>query len=98
MRVIGLATTRILVSRPVLVTTSAHEGDSEGHSRHGGHEHLGGAPQRESVRGNLIVNAKRSLSVEGIRISSIVARHGEAVKLVLATLAHESSREGAVLI
>jgi len=42
--VIGLATTRTLVSRPVSVTTSAHEGDSEGHSRHGGHGHLGGAP------------------------------------------------------
>jgi len=36
--------------------------------------------------------------VEGIRISSAVARHGEAVKLVLATLAHEGSREGAMLI
>lgn len=78
--------------------TNAHEGDSEGHSRHGGHGHLGGAPQRESVRGNLTVDAKRSLSVEGIRISKAVTRHGEAVKLVLATLAHEGSREGAVLI
>lgn len=94
----GLATAREVVSRPVSVTTNAHEGDSEGHSRHGGHGHLGGASQRESVRGNLTVNAKRSLSVEGIRISSAVARHGEAVKLVLATLAHEGAREGATLI
>jgi hypothetical protein len=54
--------------------------------------------KRESACGNLIVNAKRSLSVEGIRISKAVARHGEAVKLVLATLAHEGSREGAMLI
>jgi hypothetical protein len=36
--------------------------------------------------------------VEGIRISNAVARHGEAVNLVLATLAHEGSREGAMLI
>jgi hypothetical protein len=54
--------------------------------------------KRESAGGNLIANAKRSLSVEGIRISSVVARHGEAVKLILATLAHEGSREGAMLI
>jgi hypothetical protein len=51
--------------------------------------------RRESAGGNLIVNAKRSLSVEGIRIRKVVARHGEAVELVLATLAQEGAREGA---
>jgi len=50
---------------------------------------------RESAGGNLIVNAKRSLSVEGIRIRKVVARHGEAVELVLAALAQEGAREGA---
>jgi len=53
---------------------------------------------RESAGGNLTVDAKRSLSVEGIRIRKIVARHGEAVELFLATLAQEGSREGAELI
>jgi len=51
--------------------------------------------RRESAGGNLIVNAKRSLSVEDIRIRKVVARHGEAVELVLATLAQEGAREGA---
>lgn len=54
--------------------------------------------KRESAGGNLTANAKRSLSMEGIRISSAVTRHGEAVNLVLATLAHEGSREGAMPI
>jgi hypothetical protein len=54
--------------------------------------------RRESAGGNLIANAKRSLSVEGIRVRKVVARHGEAVELVLATLAHEGPREGAWLI
>jgi hypothetical protein len=36
--------------------------------------------------------------VEGIRVRKVVARHGEAVELVLATLAHEGAREGAWLI
>jgi hypothetical protein len=45
--------------------------------------------------GNLTVNAKRSLSVEGIRIRKFVSRHGAAVELILATLAHEGAREGA---
>jgi len=50
---------------------------------------------RESAGGNLVAHAKWSLSVEGIRIRKVVARHGEAVELVLATLAHEGAREGA---
>jgi hypothetical protein len=54
--------------------------------------------ERESVLGTLTANAKRSLSVEGIRVRKVVARHGEAVELILATLAHEGAREGAWLI
>jgi hypothetical protein len=52
----------------------------------------------EAFVGNLTADAKRSLSVEGIRIRKVVARHGAAVELVLAALAHEGAREGAWLI
>jgi hypothetical protein len=46
----------------------------------------------------LTANAKRSLSVEGIRIRKIVARHGVPVELILAAVAQEGPREGALLI
>jgi hypothetical protein len=46
----------------------------------------------------LSAHAKRSLSVEGIRITKIVARHGVAVEMILAAVAQEGPREGASLI
>lgn len=93
----------MLEPRPVLAKTNAHEGDPEDHSRHGGRRYLGGAATRGGVKAHRLVailtaNAKRSLSVEGIRIRKIVARHGVPMELILAAVAQEGPREGALLI